>query len=125
MYSDALGALGIEAVVPEAADFETVHRIIFAELVDGVFTDASRQAYNRAIARLARARLRRGGPRVHGDPAARPSRRVSPAHARLHPHTRPRCAPGSAPMSSAPRGSTHERPEPWPRDPSSREAQRQ
>jgi aspartate racemase len=39
-------------VVPEAADFETVDRIIFAELVDGVFADASRQAYNRVIARL-------------------------------------------------------------------------
>jgi len=38
--------------VPEAADFETVDRIIFAELVDGLFTDASRQAYNRVIARL-------------------------------------------------------------------------
>jgi aspartate racemase len=52
VYSDSLGRLGIEAVVPEAADFETVDRIIFAELVDGVFTDASRQAYNRVIARL-------------------------------------------------------------------------
>jgi aspartate racemase len=39
-------------VVPEAADFETVDRIIFAELVDGVFTDESRQAYNGVIARL-------------------------------------------------------------------------
>ncbi|HEY6546613.1 MAG TPA: amino acid racemase [Vicinamibacteria bacterium] len=53
VYSDALGQLGIEAVVPEAADFETVDRVIFAELVDGIFTDASRQAYVRAIARLA------------------------------------------------------------------------
>jgi aspartate racemase len=52
VYSESLGALGIDAVMPEAADFETVDRIIFAELVDGVFTDASRQAYNRAIARL-------------------------------------------------------------------------
>ncbi len=52
VYSEALGALGIEAVVPESADFETAHRIIFTELVDGVFTDASRQAYNRVIARL-------------------------------------------------------------------------
>ena len=52
VYSAALGKLGIDAVVPEAADFETVDRIIFAELVDGVFTDASRQAYNRVIARL-------------------------------------------------------------------------
>jgi aspartate racemase len=52
LYSESLGALGIDAVRPEAADFETVDRIIFAELVDGVFTDASRQAYNRVIARL-------------------------------------------------------------------------
>ena len=52
VYSDSLGKLGIDAVVPEAADFETVDRIIFAELVDGVFKDASRQAYNQAIARL-------------------------------------------------------------------------
>ena len=52
VYSESLGSLGIEAVVPEAADFQTVDRIIFAELVDGVFSDASRQAYNRVIARL-------------------------------------------------------------------------
>ena len=52
VYERALGTLGIEAVAPEAADFEAVHRIIFAELVDGVFTDASRQEYNRVIARL-------------------------------------------------------------------------
>ncbi len=52
VYADCLGRLGIEAVVPEAADAETVDRIIFAELVDGVFTDESRQVYNRVIARL-------------------------------------------------------------------------
>ncbi len=52
VYTDALGRLGIDAVVPEAADFETVDHIIFAELVDGVFSDESRQAYNRVIARL-------------------------------------------------------------------------
>jgi amino-acid racemase len=40
------------ARVPEAAAFETVDRIIFAELVDGLFTDASRQAYKRVIERL-------------------------------------------------------------------------
>jgi aspartate racemase len=52
VYSDALGRLGIDHVVPEPADFETVDRIIFEELVDGVFTDESRRAYNRVIARL-------------------------------------------------------------------------
>jgi aspartate/glutamate racemase len=53
IYRAALDTVGIETVVPEAPDFETVDRIIFAELVDGVFTDASRDAYNRVIARLA------------------------------------------------------------------------
>jgi len=53
IYRGVLDSLGIETIVPDAGDAETVHRIIFAELVDGVFTDASRQIYNRVIARLA------------------------------------------------------------------------
>ncbi|HEY3171195.1 MAG TPA: amino acid racemase [Thermoanaerobaculia bacterium] len=53
VYRDILGALEIETIVPDPADAETVDRIIFAELVDGVFTDASREMYNRVIARLA------------------------------------------------------------------------
>jgi aspartate racemase len=52
VYSDSLRTIGIDAVVPEAADFETVDRIIWAELVDGVFTDESRRAYNDVISRL-------------------------------------------------------------------------
>ena len=52
LYSRALGEVGIDSVVPEAPDLEMVDRVIFAELVDGVFTDASRQAYNGAITRL-------------------------------------------------------------------------
>jgi len=53
VYRDALGALGIEAVVPEPADFAEIDRVIFAELVKGVFSDASRRFYDEAIARLA------------------------------------------------------------------------
>ena len=53
VYRQALGALGMEAVVPEAADFERVDRIIFDELVNGVFSDASRAFYNDVIGRLA------------------------------------------------------------------------
>jgi aspartate racemase len=44
---------GIDLVVPDAPDFDMVDRVIFAELVNGVFTDESRQAYNQAIGRLA------------------------------------------------------------------------
>ena len=52
VYHDSLSSMGIRTLVPEAADFETVDRIIFSELVDGVFTDESRQVYNAVIARL-------------------------------------------------------------------------
>lgn len=52
LYRDTLAAMGIETVVPEADDFDTVDRIIFNELVDGIFTDASRQDYHRVIVRL-------------------------------------------------------------------------
>ena len=53
VYRPVLDALAIETIVPDPADAETVDRIIFAELVDGVFTDGSREIYNRVIARLA------------------------------------------------------------------------
>ena len=52
LYRDTLAAAGIEAMAPERGDFEIVDRIIFEELVDGVVTDASRQQYRDAIARL-------------------------------------------------------------------------
>ena len=53
VYRPVLEALGIETVVPDAADAKEVDRIIFAELVDGVFHDASREFYNGVIGRLA------------------------------------------------------------------------
>jgi aspartate racemase len=52
VYRQTLGELGIETVVPEPEDFETVDRVIFSELVGGHFADASRNAFNRVIARL-------------------------------------------------------------------------
>jgi len=52
VYTEALGKLGIATLVPEPADFAMVDRVIFGELVDGVFSDASREAYYGAIARL-------------------------------------------------------------------------
>ncbi len=52
VYHDAFGSIGIETLVPDPADFETVDQIIWAELVDGVFTDSSRDAYKGVIARL-------------------------------------------------------------------------
>jgi len=53
VYRPVLDALGIETVVPDPGDAKEVDRIIFAELVDGVFRGASREFYNGVIARLA------------------------------------------------------------------------
>ncbi len=52
VYREALSSMDIETMVPERDDFDVVDRIIFSELVDGVFTDASRVTYNAVIARL-------------------------------------------------------------------------
>lgn len=43
---------GINVLVPDAADRETVHRIIYKELCLGLVKDASRDTYRAAIARL-------------------------------------------------------------------------
>ncbi|NEA28860.1 aspartate/glutamate racemase family protein [Actinomadura bangladeshensis] len=53
VYPRELAARGIAAEVPDAADRETVDRIIFDELVNGVFTEESRREYVRIIGRLA------------------------------------------------------------------------
>ena len=52
VYRDTLNAMGIRTMVPEKADFETIDRIIWSELVDGVFTDTSLKAYQAVMARL-------------------------------------------------------------------------
>lgn len=51
-YRARLAGHGIDAVVPDAAGRERVHRIIYDELCKGVFEDGSRQAYREVIAGL-------------------------------------------------------------------------
>jgi aspartate racemase len=53
VYPEALGAIGLECVVPDAEDASVLDRIIFDELVNGILSDASRRAYQDAIDRLA------------------------------------------------------------------------
>ena len=53
LYPGALAAHGIAAEVPGAGDRRVINEIIFGELVNGVFTDPSRQEYVRVIERLA------------------------------------------------------------------------
>jgi aspartate racemase len=43
---------GIEALVPDAEDRDTVHRVIFEELCRGIVRDESREAYRKIIRRL-------------------------------------------------------------------------
>ena len=52
VYAEALGALGIEVVVPDADDAAEVDRIIFDELVPGVVTAGARRTYQAIIDRL-------------------------------------------------------------------------
>ena len=53
-YTDHLGTHGIECLVPDVADRECVHRIIFDELCRGEIREASRAALMAIIERLTR-----------------------------------------------------------------------
>jgi aspartate racemase len=52
VYPRALAARGIESEVPAVEERRMVDQVIFGELVNGVFTEASRRAYVRVIERL-------------------------------------------------------------------------
>ncbi|MEV6910050.1 aspartate/glutamate racemase family protein [Amycolatopsis sp. NPDC051071] len=51
-YRERLAAHGLDVLVPDEADRETVHRIIYDELVHGVVTGESRERYREVIARI-------------------------------------------------------------------------
>lgn len=51
-YRDRLAGHGLEVLVPEQDDQETVHRVIYDELVQGVVREESRAAYLQVIDRL-------------------------------------------------------------------------
>lgn len=51
-YRDRLTARGLDVIVPDAADRALVQRVIFEELCRGVFTDASRRAFEDVCTRL-------------------------------------------------------------------------
>jgi aspartate racemase len=53
LYPEALSARGITAELPDADDRRVINEIIFAELVNGVFLEGSRQEYVRVIKALA------------------------------------------------------------------------
>ncbi|MFG1942512.1 aspartate/glutamate racemase family protein [Nonomuraea sp. NPDC048826] len=53
VYPRVLAARGMGFEVPEPADREIVNRVIFEELVNGVFTERARQEYARIIGGLA------------------------------------------------------------------------
>ncbi|NJP96944.1 aspartate/glutamate racemase family protein [Nonomuraea sp. FMUSA5-5] len=52
-YRDRLAAHGFEVIVPGREQRELVHRVIFEELVRGVISEPSRDAYARIVADLA------------------------------------------------------------------------
>jgi aspartate racemase len=52
VYPSALGGHAIESEIPDAQDRERINRIIFGELVNGVFLEASRLYFNEVSERL-------------------------------------------------------------------------
>ncbi|WP_409493939.1 aspartate/glutamate racemase family protein [Amycolatopsis sp. cmx-11-12] len=54
-YRERLAAHGLDVLVPDEADRETVHRVIYDELIHGVVTEDSRERCREVIARLAEA----------------------------------------------------------------------
>lgn len=54
-YRDRLASHGITALIPDDGDRATVHRVIYEELVHGIISDDSRQAYREVIARVVEA----------------------------------------------------------------------
>jgi len=52
VYTDALAAQGIQTLIPDAHDRARIDAIIFADLVNAVFTEPSRLYFNEVIARL-------------------------------------------------------------------------
>lgn len=55
VYSNALKKFGISCKIPEKQDRERINRIIFTELVDGIFTEKSRLYFNDVIQKLKQA----------------------------------------------------------------------
>jgi aspartate racemase len=51
-YVDRLARHGLEVLVPEQADRELVHRVIYDELCQGVVREESREQYRQVLARL-------------------------------------------------------------------------
>jgi aspartate racemase len=52
VYPEALGAKGIEREIPDEADRERINEIIFKELVNGIFPEASRLYLNEVTDKL-------------------------------------------------------------------------
>ncbi|MEP6853517.1 MAG: aspartate/glutamate racemase family protein [bacterium] len=53
LYSDRLAAVGTDVLVPDVAERELVHRVIYDELVHGIVLEESRAAYRDVLAHLA------------------------------------------------------------------------
>ncbi len=85
VYPEVLGRHGIVCRVPEEAERERIDAIIFSELVNGVFTEQSRQYSQHRDPGDEGRGLRRGRAGVYRDPAARGPRRLPSAGAGFDP----------------------------------------
>jgi len=54
VYSDVLKKFNINYEIPEVSDQDKIDKVIFEELVNGVFTEESRKVFNKIIQKLAK-----------------------------------------------------------------------
>jgi aspartate/glutamate racemase len=88
IYPREFAGRGVDHRAPEKEDRAVIDGIIFNELVNGVFSGASRREYVRVIEGPPRRRLRRGRTGVHRDPPADRPRHLAPAGPGFHPPAR-------------------------------------
>jgi hypothetical protein len=82
-YADRMKRLGVDIMVPDAADSTTVHDIIFNELCAGQVLDSSREKLMQIIEREQRKRRRQHHSRLHRDLPDPRSRRPAAAGLRF------------------------------------------
>lgn len=51
-YKGKLAEYGVEVLIPEASEIETVNRVIYGELCRGILSETSKEAYLTIIAHL-------------------------------------------------------------------------
>ncbi len=104
VYQTKLLDAGLEYLVPDADERARIDAVIFDELVNGIFSEESRDLLPAGDRQDESRGLRRGGAGLHGTPAADRRCHVAPADVGFNAHPRTGGAAKSSGVISAPLG---------------------